>query len=81
VLLGPELVQRPSNGEERLSHEELTKRLEEHSLPTSIFGIDEPEPLTVEYQPQENGHANGSGRRRRFMKHIFETCDIAAALA
>jgi hypothetical protein len=60
VLVGSELGQRPSNGEECLSGEELIKRLEEHGLPTSIFGIDKPE-LTVEYQPQANGHANGSG--------------------
>ena len=60
VLVGPELGQRPSNGEERYSGEELIKKLDEHGLPTSIFGIDKPE-LTVEYQPQANGHANGSG--------------------
>jgi hypothetical protein len=58
VLVGPELGQR--HGAQRLSREELIKRLEEHGLPTSIFGIDKPE-LTVEYQPQANGHANGSG--------------------
>src|SRR6516165_9807598 len=61
VLVGPELGQRPSNGEERYSGEELIKKLDEHGLPTSIFGIDKPELLTVEHQPQANGHANGSG--------------------
>ena len=61
VLVGPELGQRQSNGEERLSGEELIKKLDEHGLPTSIFGIDKPELLTVEHQPQANGHANGSG--------------------
>jgi len=61
VLVGPELGQPQSNGAEPLSGEELTRRLEELGLPTSIFGIDKPELLTVEHQPQANGHANGSG--------------------
>jgi hypothetical protein len=36
------------NAPERLSHEELIKRLEERGLPTSIFGIDKPGPLSIE---------------------------------
>jgi hypothetical protein len=46
VLVGPEL--RQSNAPERLSHEELIKRLEERGLPTSIFGIAKPGPLSIE---------------------------------
>ena len=60
VLVGPELGQRHSNGEEQLSGEEVTRRLEELGLPTSIFGMDKPV-LTIEHPPQTNGHANGSG--------------------
>jgi hypothetical protein len=60
VLVGPELGQRQSNDAEQLSVEELTRRLEELGLPTSIFGMDKPA-LTIEHPPQANGHANGSG--------------------
>ena len=59
VLVGPELCQ-PQNGAEQLNGEELTRRLEELGLPTSIFGMDKPA-LTIEHPPQANGHANGSG--------------------
>jgi hypothetical protein len=40
--LGPELGQRQSNGAERLSREELARRLEEHGLPPLVFGYDKP---------------------------------------
>jgi hypothetical protein len=42
VLVGPELGQRQTDGAERLSREELARRLEEHGLPPSIFGVDVP---------------------------------------
>jgi hypothetical protein len=42
VLVGPELGQRQSNGAERLSREELARRLEEHGLPPLVFGYDKP---------------------------------------
>jgi hypothetical protein len=60
VLVSPELGQRSSSGAKLYSGEELTKRLEELGLPTTIFGIDKPEPVTIE-QPQANGNGNASG--------------------
>jgi hypothetical protein len=42
VLVGPELGQRQSNGAERISREELARRLEERGLPPSVFGVDAP---------------------------------------
>ena len=42
VLVGPDLGQRQSNGAERISHEELARRLEERGLPLSVFGTDAP---------------------------------------
>jgi hypothetical protein len=40
VLVG--LDQRQSNGAERISGEELARRLEERGLPPSVFGVDAP---------------------------------------
>jgi hypothetical protein len=42
----------------KLTPEELREELLRRGLPTSIFGIDKPPPLTVEHQPQANGRAN-----------------------
>jgi hypothetical protein len=42
VLVSQELGQRRSNGAERLSREELARRLEERGLPLSVFGMDAP---------------------------------------
>jgi hypothetical protein len=42
VLVSPDLGQRQSNSAERISHEELVRRLEERGLPTSVFGVDAP---------------------------------------
>ena len=42
VLVSPELGQRQSNGAERLSGEELTRRLEEHGLPPLMYERDVP---------------------------------------
>jgi hypothetical protein len=61
VLVGPELCQPQSNGAERLSGEELTRRLEERGLPPFVFGYDKPTLLPIEHPPGANGHANGSG--------------------
>jgi hypothetical protein len=59
VLVSPELGQRQSNGAERLSREELARRLKERGLPQFVFDDHTPL-LTIEDQPQGNGQANGS---------------------
>ena len=40
--MSPDLAQRQINGAERMSHEELARRLEERGLPPSVFGVDVP---------------------------------------
>ena len=57
--MSPELGQRQSNGAERLSREELARRLKERGLPQFVFDDHTPL-LTIEDQPQGNGQANGS---------------------
>jgi hypothetical protein len=56
VLVAPELGQRQSNGAERISREELARRLEERGLPRSVFGVDAP---MIDLVPEPEGADNG----------------------